>query len=334
MDTILVKEFRADQLECVHRGSICIVNKDGKIVQYAGDPHYIAFTRSSAKPIQAIPSVRGGIVQHYGLSEAEIAVMVASHRGEEDHIETLTSLMHKIGIKEDELVCAPSLPLNQKSSIHILRQGGDYRRLYHNCAGKHFGMLSYSKMMGYPIEGYNDPEHPIQQEIVHTLAELTNLAEKDIAIGIDGCGLPVFALPLKSLATAYMKLASPQLITDEATAKAVKYITKAMNQHPRLVAGSGMVDSILLEDSNIVAKGGFKGVYALALKKEQLGITFKIVDGSEEEWGLIVTSILEQIGYENQDTIEKLKQAFPNTIYNDAGTAVGTSLCEFTLTSK
>lgn len=334
MDTILVKEFRADRLECVHRGSICIVNKDGKVVQYTGDPHYIAFTRSSAKPIQAIPGVRGGIVQQYGLSEADLAVMVASHRGEEDHIDTLNKLMEKIEIHEEGLICAPSLPLNQKSTINILRQGGDYRRLYHNCAGKHLGVLAYCKMKGYHLGDYDNPEHPVQQEIVQTLATLADLAVSDITIGIDGCGLPVFALPLSALATAYMKLANPQFMTDEGTAEAARMITKAMNEHPRLVAGSGMVDSILLEDHNIVAKGGFKGVYAFALKKEQLGITFKIADGSEEEWGLVVAQILEQIGYDNQATIQKLKQAFPNEIYNDAGKVVGRSDCVFTLTSS
>lgn len=331
MDTVLVKEFRANQLECIHRGSISIVNNEGKVIQYAGDPHYIAFTRSSAKPIQAIPGVRAGIIEHYGLSEADIAVMVASHRGEEDHMGTLNEMLQKIGVDEQKLVCAPSLPLNQEATINILRHGGDRRRLYHNCSGKHLGALAYSQMKGYSLEDYADPQHPVQQEIVQTLAQLANLSQDDITIGVDGCGFPVFALPLSALATAYMKLANPQLIQDQATATAVATITKVMNKHPRLVAGTGMMDSILLEDDNIVAKGGFKGVYAFALKKEQLGITFKIADGSEEEWGLVVTSILEQLQYERPQTIQKLKQAFPNSIYNDAGNEVGMSICEFKL---
>lgn len=331
MDTLLIQEFRAGQLECVHRGHISIVNEEGRVVKYAGDPHYVAFTRSSAKPIQAIPGIRAGIVESFGLTTAEVAVMAASHRAEEEHVATLNSLISKIGVEEEELVCAPSLPLDRNAREKLLRNGGDRRRLFHNCAGKHLGVLAYCKMMGYPLDGYDDPTHPVQQEIVNTLAELSQLQVENIGRGVDGCGFPVFALPLSALATAYMKLACPDKIADQATAKAVGTITAAMNQYPHLVAGRGKVDSIILEDPNIIAKGGFKGVYAFALRKERLGITFKVSDGSEEEWGMIVLEILQQLGYENQETIQKLREVFSTPITNDAGREVGHATASFSL---
>lgn len=331
MDNMLVKEFRGGLLECAHYGHICIVNEEGKIVKQVGDPHTVIFTRSSAKPFQAIPGIRAGIKEAYGLSDSEIAVMVASHRAEEDHVGALEHLLQKAGLNEGSLVCAPSLPLNEAAKENLLRRGGAPRRLYHNCAGKHLGVQAYCKLKGYPVTNYNHPEHPVQQEILATLSTLADYPQNKISLGTDGCGFPVFALPLSALATAYVKLACPDLIKDPATAQAVTTITNAMNSYPHLVAGTGIVDSILLEDSNIVAKGGFKGVYAFALRKERLAITFKVLDGSEEEWGMIALAILEQLGYENEETLRKLRSAFPITITNDEGWNVGSSETVFTL---
>lgn len=330
-DTLLIQEYRGGILECSHRGYICVVNEEGHILMHAGDPHAQVFTRSAAKPFQAIPGIRAGIQEAYHLTEAEVAVMTASHRSEDVHIEVLESLLSKIGVKEEGLVCAPSLPLDAKSREALLRSGGERRRLYHNCSGKHLGVLAYCQMKGFDLEGYHEPSHPVQQEIVETLASLADIAAEHIGRGIDGCGFPVFALPLSALATAYMKLACPDLIKDVRTAEAVRQITHAMNARPELVGGSGRIDSVLLEDNNIIAKGGFKGVYCFSLKRERLGIAFKVSDGSEEEWGRIVLEILQQLQYGNEELIFKLQEQFPARILNDEGNIVGHTEAVFTL---
>lgn len=330
METVLVREYRSSLLECVHSGHIAIVGENGKVKGYAGDPEFVSFTRSAAKPLQAIPGVRGGIVEHYGFTPAEVALMTASHRGESYHIAALESISSKIGIDENCMICATSYPLDYTSKEKAIRETGK-RKFYHNCAGKHMGILSYSKLKGLPLEEYSQPDQKVQREIIDTIAYMAGVAPESIGLGTDGCGLPVFALPLTALATAYLKLANPDLIADEATRKAVITITTAMNAHPDMVSGSGRLDSILLEDSNIIAKGGFKGVYCFGLRRERLGIAFKILDGSEEEWGLIVKSILHQIGYSQKDTMEKLQKAFPGVIYNDSGTHVGHADTEFQL---
>jgi L-asparaginase II len=330
-EALLVNEYRGGLLECAHYGHICIVDERGNIVGRAGNPQATVFTRSAAKPIQAIPGIRAGIKEAYGLTDEEIAIMAASHRAEEIHVETLNRILEKTGLTEERLICAPSLPLDRVAKEQLLRQGGTYRRLYHNCSGKHLGVLAYCKMKGYPLEGYNHPEHPAQKEILTTLAGLAELTEAQITLGTDGCGFPVFALPLSALASAYLKLACPDLIEDASTAEAVRVITNAMNRQPLLVAGTGRVDSILLDDPNIVAKGGFKGVYAFALRRERVGITFKIQDGSEEEWGMIALSVLEQLGYENEGTLQKLREAFPSSIKNDEGWEVGKAETVFQL---
>lgn len=333
-EVVLVNEFRADILECAHSGHISVVNDKGDVVFAAGDPEYKAFTRSSAKPFQAVPAIRAGIMDYYQLKGEEVAIMTASHRSREEHVQTLERFSQKIDITEHCLVCAPSLPLDDSAKEELLRANGQRRRLYHNCSGKHFGVLAYSKMLGYPLQGYDQPDHPVQKEILDTLASFTELDKAEIGLGTDGCGFPVFALPLASLAKGYLKLACPDLIEDEATRQAVVKITSAMNMYPALVGGIDRVDSILLQDSNIIAKGGFKGVYCFSLKKERLGIALKILDGSEEEWGLVVIRILEQLHYSNQATIDRLKSAFSSEIYNDAGKIVGHAEADFELVGE
>lgn len=303
----------------------------GGIEAYVGDPHYVAFTRSSAKPLQAIPAIRAGLVDYYHLGQEEIALMTASHRGEPAHIEMLERFAQKAGIDRNLMICAPSWPLDEESKHQLIRSGGDKSRWYHNCSGKHYGMLAYCQMAGYPLQGYEQPEHPLQQEILRCISDLSGMKQADVALGTDGCGLPVFAMPLSALATAYMKLATPEQIEDASTRTAVQIITSAMHASPYMVAGRDKVDTLLLEDDNIVSKGGFKGVYCFGLKRERLGIAFKIADGSEEEWGWIIESILDQLGYAHQETIQKLQAAFPKELLNDEGQQVGRAETEFTL---
>ncbi|MDR0270940.1 asparaginase [Paenibacillus sp.] len=323
MESVLVKEYRADIMECAHHGHICIVNDQGEITASVGDPDFVTFTRSAAKPLQAIVAIRGGIVSHYGLSDKEIAIMTASHQAQTDHVEVLESIMRKTGLSEKELICAPSYPLNEQSKEDVLRHDGSKRRLYHNCSGKHLGVLAYCKMKGYPLDGYAEPDHPVQKEIIETMSLMCGIDAEHIDLGTDGCGFPVFALPLSAMAAAYVKLACPDLIMDEVTREAVQIITQAMNRYPEMVGGSGRIDSLVLQDSNIVAKGGFKGVYCFALKNERLGIAFKVLDGSEEEWGWIVQTILEQTGYSNPSLIRQMKESFTHDIFNDEGKKVG-----------
>lgn len=331
MESVLIKEYRAGIMESAHSGHISIVNDKGEVYASAGDPHFVTFTRSAAKPLQAIPGIRGGIVEHYRLGQKEVAIMTASHLAEPEHIEVLEYMKRIIGVQETDMVCAPSYPLDEKSKEQIIREQGHKRRLYHNCSGKHLGVLAYSEMKNYPRGSYSEPDHPVQQEILDVLSIMCGIERQHIGLGTDGCGFPVFALPLSKMANAYVKLACPDLIGEEATRTAVKTITAAMNQYPEMVGGSGRVDSLVLQDTNIVAKGGFKGVYCFGLKKERLGVAFKILDGSEEEWGWIVESILEQIGYGNRKLLEQMKRQFTRDIYNDEGKKVGYAETAFSL---
>ncbi|WP_138226986.1 asparaginase [Paenibacillus algicola] len=331
METALITEYRAGVVECLHSGHIAVVDDTGALAAWAGDPSHLAFTRSSAKPLQLIPSIMAGVHTHYGLTEQELAVMVSSHRGEPEHQAVLAALMMKLGVEEERLVCAPSYPLDRRSRDQLLLNGAGMRRLYHNCSGKHLGMLASCSLQQFPMEGYEDPSHPLQQQVLNSMASMSGLTVEQISVGIDGCGLPVFALPLQSLAAAYVKLACPDLISDPGMKAAVQVITSAMTRHPYMVGGRNRLDTLLMEDDNIIAKGGFKGIFCFGLKKERLGIVLKVLDGSEEEWAWITESILEQLGSGSRPMLEKLRQTYTRKLLNDGGQQVGHVETVFTL---
>lgn len=334
MSELLVEEIRGGLVECEYAGHICGVSYSGEIRYEAGNPRHEAYLRSAAKPFQAIPAFRRDIAEKYGLTGREQAILMASHRAEPFHVEALESMLGKIGVAESDLVCHVSYPLNARARDALATAGKPPRRLYHNCSGKHLGILALCRSEGYPLAGYERPDHPAQREILRTLAAMAELPQEQIRIGIDGCGFPVFAMPLANMAKAYLKLACPELIADGETRSAVERLTKRMNEHGEMVAGTDMVCSALLADDNIVAKGGAKGVYGFGLRKERTAFALKVMDGSEEKWPMIVASILEQIGYDRTETIDRLYRLCPKQLTNGAGTVVGENRAVFRLRER
>lgn len=331
MNERLIVELRNNVLECEHFGAICAVDEHRSLKWSLGDMQAPRFLRSAGKPFQIIPAVKHGMLEHYHLSEQELALMLSSHRGEDMHIETLNHIMHQSGLTETVLQCAPSYPLNEAAKEKWLRNGGYEARRFHNCSGKHIGVLSWCKQQGYDLESYLEPDHPAQQEITAMIIEMSEAQPEQVGRGKDGCGFPVYALPMPAIATAYLKLACPDLIADPQTRGAVERIGHAMNAYPLLVGGTNRLDSVMMEDKNIVAKGGFKGIFGFALREERLGFAVKIGDGADEECAYVVQSILKQIGYKQTATIERLEEAFPADIHNDQGEVVGQSKPVFQL---
>ncbi|WP_243459460.1 asparaginase [Metabacillus bambusae] len=328
---VLVNDYRNGYLENIHPGHICGVNATGIIKYKVGDTEHWTFLRSALKPIQAIPAIANHIQEHFKLTNRETSLIAASHRGEELHIDELEKLLDKIGVAEEELLCHPTYPLNSRAKEALLKKNQPKRKLYHNCSGKHLGMLALAKVLGVNTEGYFELEHPVQQEILIALSSISGCSIDQIRMGVDGCGVPVYALPLKFLANTYLRFARPELICDQSIQDAVIKITSMMNEHPEIISGTNAICTSLLMDDNIVAKGGAQGVYCFGLKEEKLGFSLKVMDGSEEQWPLIVASILEQIEYKNQDTIQRLYNLSQKEIYNDNNKLVGNKKAVFKL---
>ncbi|WP_208591942.1 asparaginase [Gracilibacillus suaedae] len=320
--SIIAREFRNNTIENIHQGAVCIIDHNKQIIYQKGDIQKPTFYRSAMKPFQSIPIFKLKLVEQYHLTGEEAALFTASQRGELYHEKALLSLANKLQIVESELICNESYPLNEEPKIAYIKSNKQKRALLHNCAGKHMGFLAYVKEQQLG-EHYYDLSHPLQQEILSTVATLSETPKHDIVTGIDGCGVPVFAVPLYNMAISYLKFAYPSMIRDEETEDVVNQIVQIMNDFPHIIASHQFICTSLLRDRNIIAKGGAQGVYCLALKKEKVSIALKVYSGTELLWPLIVAELLKKLNYTNTKTIDRLYALRSSVILNDNGKEVG-----------
>lgn len=324
-DVPLVALTRGGIIENVHRGRVAVVRlDDGQTEEAWGDVFAPAFFRSAGKPLQALSALRAGVAETFGWEERHLALMAASHRGTAAQIATLEEMAEKAGIVEQSLVFREGIPIDSRARDKWAAESGSPRKLYHTCAGKHLGMLARCKLAGWPLEHYEKPEHPVQSEVRAIIQNWTGVSEGELHVGRDGCGLPVTAVPLHRIAWSYAKLANPDAAGDGAVSQAAGRIAAAMNAYPELVEGPGRLASLLLADSNIVAKSGAQGLFAIGLRKEKIGIAIHLADGSEMPWGYVALALLRRLGGASKETIARLEEAFPAEIVNDAGDVAGT----------
>lgn len=296
MSEIIAQVFRGDLVESLHRGDIAVVDGQGRIVAAVGDPEKVTYMRSSAKPIQALPVVETGAADAFGLTEEELAVICASHSAEQEHIQVVRGILEKIGLDESFLACGVHAPLDEVSARLLILEGKDPGPIHNNCSGKHAGMLAMAVHLGFSLQDYFLPDHPLQQLILTTMSEMTGLARDEIRIGVDGCGVPVFGLPLRRMAWAYARMISPGL--EARRAEAARRIVTAMTRHPVLVAGHGRFNAELLLKTRgrVWGKSGAEGVFCLGLPGPGLGVAVKVEDGSSRAIPPVVLEVLQQLG--------------------------------------
>jgi L-asparaginase II len=246
---------RSGFTESLHRGSVAVTDPSGNRVAAVGDADHPVFPRSSNKPMQALAMLRAGWEPD---SEADLAIAGASHRGEPFHLERVRSVLGRAGLGEEHLQCPPDLPGDPDARNAVVAVGGEPRRLYMNCSGKHSGMLAACAAAGWDPGAYRDPEHPLQRLIVATVEELTG--EAVAATGVDGCGAPVLAVSLTGLARAFSRLVEAPEGTPE------RRVADAMRAHPILVDGTrGPDHRVMTALPGLLAKGGAEGVHVLAV---------------------------------------------------------------------
>lgn len=200
---------RGALVECVHRGHLAVADASGRLVRAAGEPQYVTYARSSAKPLQAVPVVASGAADRFGLTAPELALLCASHSGEPMHVQAVLRMLAKIGEDESALRCGAHPPYHKPSAAAIRQAGAAPTPVHNNCSGKHTGMLALAKQLGAPTDGYMRPDHPVQQAMLRAVAAFAGVSPEDVVLGTDGCGVPVFGLPLASLAAAYARLGAP-----------------------------------------------------------------------------------------------------------------------------
>jgi len=291
---VLVEVLRGGRVESVHRGSIAVVKPDGNRIASVGDPDQFIFARSSAKPFQLAPFIASGLFDTYRLGTEAIAIMAASHNGEDRHVRLVQDILRGAGLTSAVLHNQVHPPFDTETAHRLIRDGEKPTVLRGNCSGKHAGMVLFAKAAGWPLDGYWESEHPVQQRALETISAVSDVPIESIAVAVDGCGVPTFGLPLTGLATAFARLADPSAVADPPLSRALYRIRDAMTAHPELVAGERRrIDTALMRTyrGRVVSKGGAEGVLAMGLPPGALpagapfgdgpmGIVAKIEDGN------------------------------------------------------
>ncbi|HSE36504.1 MAG TPA: asparaginase, partial [Blastocatellia bacterium] len=234
----LVEVRRGALTESRHRGHIAATDDGGNLLAYAGNPITVTYFRSSAKPFQALPVIVSGAADHFGFSEQEIALACASHSGERIHTEIVKGMLKKIDLGLDALKCGVHEPFSASAAAELRAKGDKPNVLHNNCSGKHAAMLALALHLGAPVEAYNAPSSPVQLEIARMVSRFSGVPQEDLAVGIDGCGVPVFGVTLKAMALAYARLVAPPLGIEDPIRLACARIVKVMTTYPELIGGT------------------------------------------------------------------------------------------------
>lgn len=327
----LVVATRAEAPESIHHGSIAVASCAGKLLYGVGDGAFPVFARSTLKPFQALPFVLDGGPTRFGFSSEQVALLCASHSGEARQVAAVADMLARIGCSEDDLQCGCHIPGFYAASATSPPPDLKLSPLQNNCSGKHAGFLAWCRLHGQPIVSYLDPHHPLQRTIRATVARLAGLSEGAMAMGIDGCGAPIYALPLARLAGLYARLASDGGATAEDAALATLF--SAMTTHPEMVSGEGRTDYLLARAApgGWVAKGGAEGLQALGIRSRGLGIVIKIGDGSARALRVATADLLARLGLLGEDSTDPVVSWKEETIRNHAGLTTGRMTAVFAL---
>lgn len=336
----LVEVARGAITESRHRGHITAAEPDGEVVAFLGAPETVTFLRSSAKPHQAIPLIVSGAADHFGFNEREIALACASHSGEPIHTEIAASMLRKIGLGPEALLCGVHDPFSPDVTRELRARGEEANVLQNNCSGKHAGMLALAKFLGAPTEDYDSADNPVQLAIADVVSQFSDIEVENISVGVDGCGVPVFGVTMKAMALMYARLVAPPATFDNATRAACTRIVEAMTAHPELIGGTkDRLDTEMMRATGgtLISKVGAEGVYTAGILPcenwpKGLGLALKIEDGDDHRARpTVVIESLHQLGVltdEARDAVSKYA-FFP--IRNRRGEIVGEVRAVFSL---
>lgn len=299
---ILCKVTRGFYVESIHLAYAVVVDGDGKIVFSSGDPKYVTCVRSALKPFQAAAGVISGATEAAGFTSRELALICASHAGEDIHVKTARGMLKKLGYTENDYECGGHEPYHKHSRNELVRAGKPASPLHNNCSGKHAGMLALARKLKVDPKGYTFPDHPVQRAVFKQVERFSGL--RDLPIGVDGCSLPTPYLPLYSIAVMFQKLAGgkyPELNT----------LYDAMNDNPHMVGGEGRFDTDFLQvmQGRAVTKVGGESVRGLGIRRpdgEVWGMAVKVLDGAQRANPAATLTVLKELDLLSESELTEL----------------------------
>jgi L-asparaginase II len=273
-----------------------LVDAAGKSLGVWGKEDFLVYPRSSIKALQATAFVSLGVQEDLKLSDAELSIACASHNGEKIHEDLVKNWLQKIQLSETDLECGAHIPYSEESYERLIRAGKKPCRIHNNCSGKHAGMLSGIQKLKLKTAGYSDYNHPYQQRVTKILEEFYGVKLGSAPWGIDGCGIPTIAVPLKNLALGMARFAETKKLSAEIQSS-VAVIQKAIAKEPYMIGGKDSVctEVITATKGEALVKVGAEGVYGAAFPKLGLGLALKAEDGNARAVEVVLAHFVKKL---------------------------------------
>lgn len=316
----MIEILRGAVVESAHAVHVAVCDADGRLVSRLGDAERLTYYRSAAKPFQALPLVEDGVVDALGLTGEELAVCCASHEGEAAHLAAARSILAKAGAGEDDLRCGAHAPFSGAAARALVDAGETPGRIHNNCSGKHAGMLALARHRGWALADYHRAEHPVQRRMLDEVARWTGLPADGVPVGVDGCGVPCFAVPLHAMAASFARFARAAH-----DGRPAAEVVAAMTGHPFMVGGTDRACTKVMERTGPRAfvKLGAEGVYGGGLPDEGLGFAIKVEDGARRAVEAALVRVLDALGLLDDDDRTALAAFAEPVVRNTRGEAVG-----------
>lgn len=290
---------RSGFVESRHLGSAVVFGADGSMARSLGNPAAPIFPRSSMKPFQAVAVMGAGVP----LDGTAAVLATASHAGTPAHLSVVRGLLAQAQLTEDALQCPADWPLDSSSRDDAIRAGEHKHPLYMNCSGKHAAMLLACTMNGWQTETYLDPQHPMQLLVRDTIERLTG--EKVVATGVDGCGAPVHAMSLNTLARGVQRIATASAGSPFALYRNAATLTNAVLANGWAIDGPGRANTVVIDRLGVFAKGGAEGVMIMAAP-DGTTVALKILDGSLRAASTVALSLLVDAGALERSAVDAI----------------------------
>jgi L-asparaginase len=288
-----VRLLREGIIESKHYVQAVVCDSRGRILLVAGSAETATFVRSGLKPFQALAVTTTGTLERYGLTDRDLAIICSSHKGAIEQVRQAFNVLWRSDVDPSHLQCP--IPPGKRSPLE------------YNCSGKHAGMLAVCQQRNWSLNSYLQRSHPLQQLIIHKVAELLRMPAEEFISARDDCGAPTYFMQLGQIASLYAKLSASENLDMER-------IVRAMTHHPGMVAGEGEFDTELmrLTQGELVSKAGAEGVQCIGRLGEGMGLAIKVMDGAKRAKHAVAIQILKQMGWISPSVSETLAEKFMN----------------------
>ena len=304
-----VQVIRGQQIESSHNVHVMVCDSNENTIYSQGTLNQKIYPRSAIKALQALALFTTGAYKKFSLTPSEITLACASHSGQTEHVEVIRHWLLKLGLSTENLECGGHWPTNQNAAHELIKKNNSYSAIHNNCSGKHTGFLADALALEVDTKNYIQLQHPVQKEVKKLIENFCSYQIDNNSIAIDGCSIPTYFMPLKSLALGMARFADiDNSQTELSTAKQI--IFNSIQQNPFYLAGQDRYCTLMTTElgENGFVKIGAEGVIMASLPKNKLGIVIKSEDGASRSTELAMTWVLKQLNILSENTFNKFSE--------------------------